>query len=256
MKRSTFIAISGPTFSAEAKALLAAMAVSTSSLLARRIDRAIDAYKGNGLWTKRDYINCYAVPTSDQALLNWKTAATTASLVNTPTFIANSGFQGDGVGAYIDTGHNSTVGTNTFLGSSNSMQVWELTNTATAAFTCGTDNHALAGRSTAGDGFFSRNGATTNSSEVPSTLAAGMYGMSRLDGSTYKRYQFGQPLATVSQSTTTLANQTHQVLRRGTGTNYSPNRIGVFVCGGGLTDAEMLIERNIWYDFLTSVGAV
>ena len=67
--------------------------------------------KEAGVWDKLDLFYVFATDgDSDYATLNWKTPASfQATKVSSPTFTSNQGFQGDGVGSYLDTNFNPNI---------------------------------------------------------------------------------------------------------------------------------------------------
>jgi hypothetical protein len=69
--------------------------------------------KDGGIWSKLDTFGVFATDgDSDFALIDW-IRLTDYTAVNSPTFTANQGFQGNGTSAYIDTNFNpSTSGVN------------------------------------------------------------------------------------------------------------------------------------------------
>lgn len=63
------------------------------------------AMKSSGVWAKRDRIYIHAqAGSSSFGLINWKSPsdATLATLVNSPTFVSNGGFTGNGTSSYIN----------------------------------------------------------------------------------------------------------------------------------------------------------
>lgn len=66
-------------------------------------------FKDGGFWSEFDTFGMFATDgDSDFALIDWK-RLTNYSAVNSPNFIPNSGFEGNGTSAYIDTNYNPTL---------------------------------------------------------------------------------------------------------------------------------------------------
>jgi hypothetical protein len=65
----------------------------------------VEDLKTAGVWSKLDLFYVFATDgDSDYATLNWKTPASfQATKVNSPTFISNEGYQGNGSSAYLNT---------------------------------------------------------------------------------------------------------------------------------------------------------
>jgi len=90
--------------------------------------------KAGGIWSKLDTLAIFATDgSSDFALIDWKRLSQYTA-VNSPTFTANQGFQGNGTSSYID-----TIALNTFSGANNyklndaSAFAYLFTNTAGSA---------------------------------------------------------------------------------------------------------------------------
>jgi len=68
----------------------------------------VEDLKTAGVWDKLDLFYVFATDgDSDYATLNWKTPASfQATKVNSPTFISNEGYQGDGSSSHLDTNFN------------------------------------------------------------------------------------------------------------------------------------------------------
>lgn len=68
--------------------------------------------KAAGVWSKLDTFAVFATDgNSDFALIDWK-MLTQYTAVNSPTFTTNSGFNGNGTSAYIDTNFDISTGSN------------------------------------------------------------------------------------------------------------------------------------------------
>ena len=73
------------------------------------------ALKTSGVWDKLDVFYCFAQDGSKEfATINWKSpSANQCTLINSPTWTSNQGFNSDGATSYIDTNFNaSTQGVN------------------------------------------------------------------------------------------------------------------------------------------------
>lgn len=74
----------------------------------------IQTLKTGSIWNKLDLFYMFTTNgDSNFATLNWKSPSSyKATPVNSPTFISNDGFIGDGASAYLTTGWNATLGVN------------------------------------------------------------------------------------------------------------------------------------------------
>lgn len=89
----------GDEFSPQAETLFAAMSPEPNDAQKAAINNFINAILG--FWSKFDGLYVLHSYDSQPSLLNWKNPAQSAVTVAGPVFTAYSGWQGDGVGAYI-----------------------------------------------------------------------------------------------------------------------------------------------------------
>lgn len=82
--------------------------------------------KASGVWGKLDVFYVFANDGSPEfSTINWiNPAHHQASLVNSPAFISNQGFQGDGVASYIDLNYNGATQRVNYADNSAHMMVW------------------------------------------------------------------------------------------------------------------------------------
>lgn len=72
-------------------------------------NKLLKSMKADGVWDKLDVFYVFAVDNNASAFatLNWKNPnANQSTLVSSPTFVNNGGFQGNGTSSYIDTNFN------------------------------------------------------------------------------------------------------------------------------------------------------
>ena len=138
--------------------------------------------KTAGVWDKLDLFYVFATDgDGDYATLNWKTPASfQATKVNSPTFISNEGYQGDGTSAYLDT--NFFPNTHSIAASQNSVSAGGYNiQAATSAYDniIGTNNgnNILVAPTFSGNSFFRINDLGTFRPYI--TNPAGFYGLSR-----------------------------------------------------------------------------
>lgn len=79
-------------------------------------NKLLKSMKADGVWAKLDVFYVFAVDNNASAFatLNWKNpSANQSTLVSSPTFVNNGGFQGNGTSSYINTNFNpATQGVN------------------------------------------------------------------------------------------------------------------------------------------------
>lgn len=85
--------------------LIAAMSVAPTDFRKGLIARFIGALYAASVWTKIDAMWVMAAHDEQAARLNWKSPGSfTLTAVNSPTFVADTGFNGNGSTSYLDTG--------------------------------------------------------------------------------------------------------------------------------------------------------
>lgn len=117
--------VGGESFDADYQAILnkataLGYTLPSASVQAKQ-NTLLTSMKANGVWAKLDVFYVFAVDNNASAFatLNWKNPnANQSTLVSSPTFVNNGGFQGNGTSSYIDTNFNpSTQGVNYTLNS-------------------------------------------------------------------------------------------------------------------------------------------
>lgn len=95
---------SAALFDPAATALFARMTVQPDNTRKALINSTILGFKSAGIWTPADAIHFQAAHDAQAARLNWKGDIYNLTAVNSPVFIIDRGYGGDGVSAYLDTG--------------------------------------------------------------------------------------------------------------------------------------------------------
>ncbi len=80
-----------------------------SSIVQIKQNTFLVSLKNAGVWTKLDVLYCFAQDGSKEfATINWKSpSANQCTLINSPTWTSNQGFNSDGITSYIDTNYNA-----------------------------------------------------------------------------------------------------------------------------------------------------
>lgn len=92
----------GEAYDTDASTLFAAMSSAPDNTRKSLINDTILDLKSAGIWTELDEIWFFAAHDSQAALLGWKRYKD-CTLVNSPSFTADSGFLGNGSNSYINT---------------------------------------------------------------------------------------------------------------------------------------------------------
>lgn len=246
----------GVRYSAEASAYFARMSVQPDAARRRLIDATIAALKAAGTWSKRSGIYLIAAHDAQAARLNLKADAFNLLAIGSPSWVADRGYQGDGTGAYLDTGYNLSSGGGLYQQTSANVAAWSLTSAISAgsiigAFVGGTGTN-INQRGTS-DAFTARvNGATA----IGTTNAdgSGYYSANR-SGTSVRSGKNGVSIISGSQSADALINFTLRVLTA-SGTSFRADRAAFAAFGGSLTEAEEAAEYAAIRTYLQALGAV
>jgi hypothetical protein len=196
--------------------------------------------KTAGVWDKLDVFYVFATDgDSDYATLNWKTPASfQATKVNSPTFISNEGYQGDGSSSHLDTNFNpkthSTASSQYSIGAGGyNFQKPTSTYDNIIGVDNGSNDLLIATKFTTDQPFFRVNDAGTFRPTFVTT--AGFYGVSR---SANNRIDAILPDGTTASSTNAgsagLPNDNLTILSWGS-TVRSNAKVSVAYYGGDLT---------------------
>lgn len=109
--------------------LLRAMTVRPSNSRAFLIDKTIRALKSTGIWAQLDLLYLLAAHDAQAAKLNWVSPASfVAASVNSPAFVADRGFTGDGATSRLRTQFVPSTSAQKMAQDNESVWVWVATN--------------------------------------------------------------------------------------------------------------------------------
>jgi hypothetical protein len=213
------------------------------------IDSLVVRAKRHGWWTKVDDVLLLANTTSGNGLINLIHPGTfTGTLVNSPSFVADQGFTGDGATNYINTNYNAfTSGTNYTLNDCSlgaydigvrdggaTQQIAIITRLANLFIVSVNDASAF-------------NGANSDS--------RGLFTGIRTGASATASYKNGSSFATGSSASSAIPNFSAFVLALnsgGGGVNYSTKQIAIVFFGSSGIDQSLL--SNDLNAYMTSLG--
>lgn len=249
---------SGPTigstvvvsYQAETVSWAAAVVTAGGTVSAGResvVDTLIAGLKTDGIWSKLDRLWLFAAENTQSALLDL-VSRSTASVVGSPTFTANSGYAANG-SSYINTNFNWATNGVTFVQNSAHISCWNLVDGADA-------NPAIAGSGAAVEGIYpkySDNTAIIRINDGASTggiatigVATGLF-LGNRDSSTGRQaYQNGVSLGTYA-SNASQAPQSASMLA------YTHSHAAVSA-GGSLNSTDQLAFYNRLRTYMTAVG--
>lgn len=248
------------SYSAEAEALFARMSVQPDATRKGHADTLIAALKSAGVWAKLDCLYLLAAHDAQAARLNWKGALYDLSLVATPTFTTDRGYQGNGTSSYLDSGFNPSTAPSPLYGlNSASLGVWSRTDIVQAieydigfvgpphgTLNARSSNANAPRGSLNGSGLFNGGGTTTS---------LGHFVLSRTGATASQHYQNGATVgASNSNAVSALPNSNFLVCSGGQ-TNPSTRQLAAAHIGGGLTGGEVSSLHSALAAYMTEVGA-
>lgn len=214
-------------------------------------DTFLAALKIAGVWDKLDVFYCFAQDGSKEfATINWKSpSANQATLINSPTWTSNQGFNNDGATSYIETNYNaSTQGINFTNNSAGEF-----------AYQVGALFGALFGTSGGpGDGVAISNsvGQRLNMLGTNLTASADMTGdgFKCINRTSATAVELFSETTQLSRTTTTAAriNANRRVLNAQGSFLNTLGKVSVYGNGANLT-AESLTLRTAIINYLTSL---
>jgi hypothetical protein len=245
----------GGAFSPEASALFAAMTTPPTAARKTLIDACIVSLKAAGVWSKLDAFYMTAAADSQAARLNWKTPGSqTLSAVNSPTFTADRGYQGDGISAHLTAAVDLTVGT--WNATRNSCHMATLsgqggysTGARYNAFLGGSLDTYFASPTSAGYQAFGGNFSRAVASVYNKIIAS-----DRAISTTVVPYFDGAALSSLGDTSIAPTSAGLTVLRLNT--TYSAAQLKFICFGASLSAAEHAALNSAVTTYLTALGAI
>jgi hypothetical protein len=213
------------------------------------------ALKAAGVWSKLDTFANFATDgSSDFALIDWKRLSDYTA-INSPTFTANVGFQGDGVSAYIDSNYNPAVdNVNYFLDSASFGYDQVISRTTSNTI----ENNWGTGETTGS--FLRPNRRTYLNSSTNYLNATGfnfntlqLVSVNRFDSTTINLYQNGSLFISNNLlPSTSIGNLTTMSAFKNYAGVFNDSGLSMVYAGADLT-AEMSDLYNAWNTYKTSL---
>jgi hypothetical protein len=210
------------------------------------------ALKLVGVWTKMDVLYVFCNNGGQNfATLNWKAPSSfQATLVNSPTFTTNVGFQGNGTSAYLNTNFNPfTSGVTYTLNNAHRMAVMNAVSGADIFDGGGGFTNNMRG---AVQSFRVNMGNTTatpakdfSGSGVKAVIRTGVNALEAIN----------RDLSTLHTGASTTINNASQTILFGSFLYASANtKVSFYSMGGILTTAEVALFRTSFNNYLTNNG--
>lgn len=211
----------------------------------------IASLKTAGVWAKLDALYILAAADAQAARQNLVANAYNLTAIGSPTFTADRGYSGDGVGAYLETGAPNS-GFAKFSQNDASFGFWSRSDVSGT----GRDIGLSAGASIFLNGRNVSNiQARVNTTATPSSAVAnstGFYG-GRRTGTTHSIFKSGSILSTITDTSAATTTTTFNILQ-GAGL-YSARQGALAFIGGYIDDTQVAALNTAAATYMTAVGA-
>lgn len=245
-------------------ALIERFSVPPSDARLGLISSTILAFKANALWDKLDAIWFIAAADAQAASLNWKSSNYTLVAVNSPTFTADRGLQGNGTTSYMDTQFNPVTAAGLFSQDSASLGVWVNNGSAASTSvidlgnTSGSNGSLIRAHNTANVNLAVRvNAAATANFGANIATSLGSTIASRITSGQQNAYRNGAPLGPLASTSSPLPNNAVYLgafNNNGSVQNFSSRRYACAFIGAGLNDDDVSKMFAITQEYLNAVG--
>jgi hypothetical protein len=245
-----------PVYDPAASTLFAAMTTPPTTGRKTLINDLIVSLKASGVWASLDLLYITAAADSQAGRLNWKNPGSfTLSPSNSPAFVADRGFTGDGATSSLNTGWDASINGVNFTLNSASVWVWIQTNVTGAP--------ADVGR-VAGPGVYigTRSATNTMTARVcdsdnttrTTTDCSGLNGANRISSATKRLWQRGvQVGADISVASTSLPAGTNWACGGFNG-SFSAKPESAMAWGSSLNTLEPAFTSSL-LTYMQAVGA-
>ena len=247
-----------PDYEDEAISLFSRMDVDPSAIDKFDYNRIIADLKTFEIWDSLDCFWLLASHDSQAAQLNWVEDDHNLTTVNTPTFTAYEGYQGNGTDERLDTDFNPTNDGVHYLQDGAFVAVYVLEGSPDVGSDVGlngVDDMFIRTKHT-NENVIGRLNDQTNSSIAVDT-SIGITVLVRESSSVTKIYKNGRLLFTFSSTSTGLPNGNIQILSAHTSSaaDFSPHKNAFVAIGGALTEAQIFNFAKIINRYMTEKGA-
>lgn len=245
-----------PSYDADALVLFAAMSVQPDATRKKLISDTIVNLKDTGVWPLKDIIYATAAHHTQASRLNWKDPSQyMLTPQNSPTFVTDRGWTGDGSASYLGSGYlPATNGANWSINNA-SICAWTRTEMQESAPSAGVGISyvgAVTPRNGSGnaEGLLNRTGATlaaTTASSIGMTL------FQRRGASDERIWKNGVQIASGSAAAVGRPTGEFRICGRSPST-YSTQQVAFAAAGASLADKEPAFYSAI-NTYMLAVGA-
>lgn len=246
-----------PSYEAEADALFAAMSSQPNDTRKGHINTLVAALKSAGVWSKCDALYVIAAHDAQAAGLNWiaPSGGYNLTAVNSPTFLADRHYVGDGSTSYLDTGMVRDALSN-YTRNSAHIAAWSRNSPTANA------NRSILG-SSAGNNCKINTQRTSLQSYTRLNCSvdvicavpdgSGLFAANRSGASAEEVYRNGSSIGSGTTASAALGAHNIWLLRDSLG--YSLNQVSFASVGASLSAAEHSALYNAVATYMTAVGA-
>ncbi len=237
----------------DAAAYASAMTVAPSASRVALFDAFLRAIKAGGLWTRLDVLYLLAAHDEQAGRVNLIAPGShTCTAVNSPSFVADRGFAGDGSTSYLSTGLNPSLGGTRFALNDAVLFVWSLTDLNASAAEIGTRTSTRLLARSSGSLAARANTSTTTTVAVADSL--GLVGWSRRSAAGHDFFRGGTVVASPTQASGAISNDAIRI--GAAGSTYSARRLAVAGAGAGLDSSQIAALASACEAYLDAVGAL
>lgn len=249
-----------PTYTAAASALFARMTTPPTAARKQIINNLIVSLTTAGVWAKLDALYVLAAADSQAAGLNWISTSFNISVVGTPTFTADRGYNSTDAGSanYLNTTYNPSTAGGLLTQNSAHFSLWSRTsaqNSYADGIFNGTNGDLIAPRGGANTSTWAINGPLET---APSNSdGSGLFTATRTASTTTALYRNGVSLQAGSTTSVALINLAIPLIAGNTSgvITTSARQEAAATIGSGLTAQNALDLYNAMQTYMTAVGA-
>lgn len=254
----------GVTYDPDAAAYFARISSQPSAARKAALNTLVIALKTGGVWSNLDALVIHASHDTATARLNAVANQFNATLVNSPDFLTDRGYAGDGSSSYLDSQFNPSTGTPKYAQNSAHLGVWSLTDAAASVAEIGARATSIANQAilfprSAINQMLARVNLDTGAATPDPGNSLGHFVGVRTAASVHVAYKDGAELASDASTSTAPPNLNFFLGAGNTGGTpglYSTRRVAIRHWGAGLTAAQVLAAKNAFQTYLTTIGAI
>lgn len=248
-----FIAVG--TYRADSLALFARMTTQPDATRKEAYDTFYAEAETSGVLAYLDFLYIFAAHDEQAACLNLIADQYNATPVNSPTFVADGYYQGNGTSSYLDTGFNPTTAVSPkFAQNTALIGVWSGTNSvSTTAYDMGQVGSTQIGLNCGYNSTNMAGGCNANPSQFANTGSSiGNFLCYRTDGGGQMARRDGTYINWMSAASSAPGNSNFSIMRRNT--TYSSRKM-LAAYAGRFGGNQALFDTAL-RNFLTTVGAI